>query len=487
MTEEVTVAVVGAGPAGLEAAITAAQNGAEVLVLDSYLRPGGQYFKQPPESFSAWDEPESGPAMRHRHEARELLQRLASTNVRVLTDAMVWGAFPVPERHGWLLTVHGPAVPSRIFAKTLILATGAYDRPVPFPGWTLPGVFTAGAVQTLLKYQRVLPGRRFVLSGSGPLQLAVAAQLLEAGADVAVVLEALHVPPWKGLKHLGALWGQVARLREGQYYWGVLREAGVPYRTGSSVVVAQGASEIESVTVARLDKEWRPILDSRETIDADTLVLGYGFVPATQLTRLLGCDHDYEPRWGGWLPRRNPQMQTTREGVYAVGDGAGIGGAALARIEGKIAGLDAARYVGCLTESAAKQGIAQLQTPLHRERRFARMLGDLFTPAAGLYTLANEDTVICRCEEVRLGQIKHALDAGARSAIEVKGLTRCGMGNCQGRICGELLPRIIARRLNEGGNDDDVEQIKAAGSFTVRPPIHPLPLSVLADAAEEDT
>jgi NADPH-dependent 2,4-dienoyl-CoA reductase/sulfur reductase-like enzyme len=484
MIEETAVAVVGAGPAGIEAALTAAQNGATVTLLDSYPRPGGQYLKQPPEEFFGWDETKPAVILKQNKDAANLFNQLAESNVRLYTGVTVWGAFAEPEREGWLLTMHGPDAPARLFAQTLILATGAYDRPIPFPGWTVPGVFTAGAVQTLLKYQRVLPGQRFVLSGSGPLQLAVAAQLLEAGAKVAAVLECIPMPPWKGLKHLGALWGQVARLREGRYYWEIVRKAGVPYKTGSTVIAAHGETELEAVTVAKLDREWQPVSGSEEIIKADTLVLGYGFVPATQLSRLLGCVHDFEPEQGGWVPRRDSQMQTTLPGVYAVGDGAGVGGAALARVEGRMAGLDAARHTGTLAVAEAQRAIRQQQASLSRERRFAGMLGDLFTPGAGLYTLADDNTIICRCEEVKLEQITQAIEIGARSLTEVKGLTRCGMGNCQGRICGDMLSRIIARELDTNGDGSTPAKIEATGTFTVRPPIHPIPLSVLAEAAD---
>jgi len=478
VTRRVELAVVGAGPAGMEAAITAAKAGVEVAIIDGYAQPGGQYFKQLAAPFQGAADP------LHRPESEAVFKRLAGADTQLFTNTVVWGAFPADDAGEWLLTLHGPSAPARLQAKALILATGAYDRPIPFPGWTLPGVMTAGAAQTLLKNQRVLPGRRVLLSGTGPLQLAVAAGLIHAGAEVTAVLEGAPGLPWRGIKHLPALWGQGKRLREGWHYRRTLQQAGVPLRFGQAVVEARGNEQVQEVVVARLDSDWRPVSGSEQTYHVDTLIIGYGFIPATQLSRVLGCEHHFKPEQGGYVPRRNALMQTSLPGVYAVGDGAGIGGAALSQVEGRIAGLAAARQIGHIDEHKLQAALARQQPALAREQRFAKMLGGLFTPGPGLYTLAADDTQICRCEEVRLAEIKEAAAAGAQNVNEVKGITRAGMGNCQGRICGELVARAL---VNASGskNESYTQQVEAAGVFTARPPIHPLPLSVLAEAGRE--
>jgi NADPH-dependent 2,4-dienoyl-CoA reductase/sulfur reductase-like enzyme len=472
------LAIVGAGPAGLAAAVAAAEAGVKTTLIDSYPQPGGQYFKQLPADFA----PENDRAT-HQAEAEPLFGRLGRAGVRLLVDTLVWGAFPEPAAEGqWQLTMHGPEAPARLQSQALILATGAYDRPIAFPGWTLPGVMTAGAVQNLLKSQRVLPGRRFVLAGTGPLQLAVASHLVRAGAEVVAVLEGAR-PGLGHLKHTLAMRGQGSRLREGWDYWRSLRRAGVPLRLGWGVVAAEGEAEVETVRVARLDDEWRPVAGSEESLAADTLVIGYGFLPSTELSRLLGCEQEFRPGYGGDVPRRDEWLQTSLPGVYAVGDGAGLGGAELARLEGRLAGLAVARRLGQLSETALKAARRSLAGALARERRFARMLAELFSPAPGLYHLADEETLICRCEEVSLAQIKEVVRGGARTVNEVKGLTRCGMGNCQGRICGQLAAHAIVAAQGRPGGANYWAQVDAAGRFSVRPPIHPLPLGVLAEAA----
>ena len=481
MTEQVELAVVGAGPAGIQAALAAARAGVSVVLIDGYPRPGGQYFKQLPAAFRADDR------SRHGQEAAAVLERLALSNVRLLPDTDVWGAFPAPDG-AWELDLchrdgsrYGPSYPSRIVAPALVPATGAHDRPLAFPGWDLPGVMAAGAAQTLIKSQRVLPGRRVLLSGTGPLQLAVAASLARAGADVVAVLEGLAPGP-RALPLLTALWGQWPRLAEGWDYGRVLASAHVRYRFGWSVVEARGRDEVEGAVIARIDPQWRPIPGTEETVAVDTIVIGYGLVPRVELSRLLGCEHAYHPQQGGFVPRRDAEMQTTLPGVYAAGDGAGIGGAELAAIEGEIAGIAVARRLGHLAEGAAGRELARLGGLLARQQRYARMLGLLFTPGPGLDALATDDTTICRCEEVTLGDIRQALADGAQTVEEIKAVTRLGMGNCQGRICAEQAARLFAR---EAGLGEDYLRSLAGGIFTPRPPIQPVPLAVMASAEVE--
>jgi NAD(P)H-nitrite reductase large subunit len=256
----------------------------------------------------------------------------------------------------------------------------------------------------------------------------------------------------------------------------------VPLRFGWTAIEARGDGKVEEAVIGRLADDWDLIPGSQQTVSVDTLIVGYGFIPSTELGRLLRCQHEFRPELGGYVPHRDDKMQTSLPGVFAVGDGAGIGGADLARLEGHVAGLAAARRLGAVDETAAQEAISRQQPALVREHRFARLLGDLFTPGPGLYRLATDDTVICRCEEVRLGEIRDAVAGGSQTANEVKGLTRAGMGNCQGRICGELVARAIASELSVlGGHPLDLE---AVGVFTARAPIHPLPLSALAKAAE---
>jgi len=438
-----------------------------VLLIDRYAAPGGQYFK--PVAGATADQ-------RYPAAARDLLHRLRQLpTVHTLPQTTVWGAFPAPDENGWLLTLHGADAPDVVRARAVILATGAYDRVIPFPGWTLPGVITAGAAQTFAKHQGVAPGQRIVVAGTGPLLPVAAANLAAAGATVLGVYEGAQIRPGQLWRALRLLPGQGGRLRELAAALRRLIRHRIPYRWGMGITAAAGDTGVAQVTVARLDRSWRPRAGTARTLAADTAVVGCGFHSAGRLARLLGCALDLQPERGGLLPQRNRQMETSRPGIFAAGDGAGIGGVQLARIEGRIAGTAAAAGVGYLTAAAVEKVIAAEHKSLVREKRFAQFLADTFSPGPAVYDRITAETLICRCEEVPFSTLRRAAADGALTADAVKGLTRCGMGSCQGRICEQTAVQLLAR---EHGMDP-----AAAGAFTIRPPLEPLTMGELAKTA----
>ena len=457
MTEPIEIVVVGAGPGGLSAALAAAQAGARVALVDNNRQPGGQYFRQPAREFR-------GAASPHQRQGADLWQRVQAAGVHWWAETTAWGAAETR-----VLTLAGNHAPSSIQPPAIILATGTYERTVAFPGWTLPGVMTAGAAQTLLKEQHLLPGKKILLVGTGPLQLVLAAELVRAGAHVVAVLEGAPIFQ-KGAAHLGSLWGQWERVVEGASSWLTLASHAVPYRTSWGIVAANGNRQVTSATIARLDAAWQPVAGSEEQIACDTICLGYGFIPFTALAQLLGAQMTWQPELGGDVPTRDANLQTSAPGVYAVGDGAGIGGAALAQVEGEIAGIAAAAQLGHHADTAA-QKIQALLPRLTRERQFQKMYAALFTPGAGLDTLARDETILCRCEEITQADVRRAIALGANSAGEVKSITRGGMGDCQGRMCSHLLAHAIARETQQ--------TLAQVGRVRPRPPLFPTPIPVL--------
>jgi D-hydroxyproline dehydrogenase subunit alpha len=481
MTIKVDVAIIGAGPAGIEASLAAAGAGMDVVLIEDGPRPGGQYYKQLPSKYA------SSGSTKTQKEGMQLLQRLADSDVRLLTHTLVWGCFAEPADENYLLTLYqkdpqdpdAPDSPYRLEAKTLVLATGAYDYPVPFPGWTLPGVITAGAGQIMVKSQRVRPGQRVLLSGSGPLQLALAAQLVQAGAEVVAVLES-SFSFGTALRHAPAMWGQWKRMAEGWDYARTLVGAGVPYKLGWSVTEARGDGEVQEAVIARLDPNGKPQAGTEQTLKVDLVVTGFGLLPNTAAARLVGCKHEYKPEAGAYVALRDDTMQTSMPDVYVIGDAGIIGGAEMGQLEGKIAGIASAMRGGFMEENKARALLANLKPSLKRQKRFADFLQVAFAPGAGLPSLATEDTILCRCEEVTLGDVREAAAWGARSVTEIKAITRTGMGNCQGRICERLVARALADELAEEG-----ATIESVGSYSVRPPLHPLPLFALAEATDK--
>lgn len=456
MRDYTEVAVVGAGPGGLSAALAAARAGARVTLIDMYQSMGGQYLRE------AASRSAGRPSSRQVR-GRRLRDRVIAAGVRVLTETTVWGTFG-----GKVLALQGEDAPACLQAESIIIATGAYEKAVAFPGWTLPGVMTTGAAQVLLG-QGVVPGKRVLFAGTGPMQLLTAMEVVQAGGKAVSVLEGRRdVGPLS--EALKGAWGQWARMAEGVRSYCSLLARGVRIRLGWGILAASGEGEVAQATVARLDSCWRPIPGTEETVLCDTICLGYGLVPSTALLAIMGARLVLRPEVGDEIPQRDDLMQTDVPGIYAVGDCAGIGGGQLALLEGDIAGIAAAAHAGHRLPEM-ENALSALKAPLIRERRFQRLYTSLFTPGPGAYELATDDTVLCRCEETAQSELRRAIDLGADTANEVRAIARCGMGNCEGRMCAQIIARFVARETGHS--------LTHVGLFRPRPPIYPLSIGQL--------
>jgi thioredoxin reductase len=461
--KEFELVVIGAGPGGIAAAVEAAKAGLNAIVLDENSKPGGRIYGQHNEGFSLTDPKFMGPDY---EKGKELLAEFNAyrDKINYLEDVLVFGTF---ENRVMAFQQAGKGK-SLTFDK-LVVATGAYERPVPFPGWTLPGVLTAGSAQTLVKMQRVLPGKNILFAGTGPLQLVVANQVLDAGGKVEAVLEAGEIDNW--MKLLGGFRGNWGLLTDGLQYMRGIRKAGVPMLRKHIIVEARGDGRIEEAVIAEVDKAWRPIEGTFRTLEVDTVCTGYGLVPSNEITRLVGCRHTYEPRLGGWVPVRKDDMETSVEGVYAVGDGAGVAGSSIAVLDGRIAGISLAQSLGRISSDEAKKMKKPLRDSMKKIQRLRDVLDEMSVPRAGLYELANDETIICRCEELTLGDLKGVISGGVREINEIKRLTRMGMGRCQGRMCGPTVQEILARLTGKPADE--------IGYFYQRPPTKLVSLDML--------
>jgi NADPH-dependent 2,4-dienoyl-CoA reductase/sulfur reductase-like enzyme len=363
-------------------------------------------------------------------------------------------------------------------ARRVLVAPGAHDRAVVFPGWTLPGVVTAGGAQTLVKTQRVLPGRKLVFAGSGPLALAFPAQLCGHGADVALVLEAGPAPGVRdAARLLGAARGNARLLRDAAAYRSTLLRRRVPLRYRRIVVGAEGDGRVERVVHARADADWRPVPGTEESVEADTLCVGYGFFPSVELLRLAGCDFAYDEDLGGPVVAVDGWLRTTVPGVLAAGDGTGVAGSYAAIDEGRLAALGAAHDLGALSADEAERRAAPVRRRLRQKERFRQALRRLHRIGPGIYELATGETVVCRCEEVSARGIDVAVEATADVNV-VKTLTRAGMGLCQGRNCQRQVAAAIARRHGA--------PIGTLPVATPRAPVRPVAIGAIADHSLED-
>jgi NADPH-dependent 2,4-dienoyl-CoA reductase/sulfur reductase-like enzyme len=437
--EQVEILVLGGGAGGLTAAAVAAEAGAEVVLVDERPNPGGQFYKQP-----AGDPPWNDAQFAG---GRRLIARARAAGVRFVAGT-AWST-SLPLR----VEVFGEQGARSFRPRKLVVATGAFERPLPVPGWTLPGVMTTGAAQTLVRSYGVLPGRRVLVAGNGPLNLQVAGELRRAGAEVVAVAEAAPRPGMRSFGQLAAM----AAAAPGA----TVRGAGYLARTRT---VMRWGTCLAKVTVAGNGLHAR--LDDGSAWDVDTVAMGYGFLPANELLRLLGCRHRYDPARGHLVAERDAHCRTTVPDVLAVGDCCGLGGAAAAEAEAAIAGAAA----------VGRKPDPQAQRALARHRRFQAALWAMFAAPPADWAATDAATAVCRCEEVELGAVQAALSAGATSLAAIKRATRAGMGRCQGRYCGPLLAELLHQRT--GRSLDEL------AFFAPRPPVRPVPLGAIATAEE---
>ena len=408
------VVVVGAGPAGIAAACMAADRGRKVTVLDNSPWLGGQIWR------GALAHSGHGPA-------RHWIDRLQKSGVTVLSNAT---AFAAPSSH--VLLAETPDGVLELSWKKLVLAPGARERFLPFPGWTLPGVVGPGGLYAMVKSGWPIAGKRVVVAGSGPLLLAAADGLKQAGARVSSVAEQAD---WSQVLRFGmSLLRYPGKLLQGV---GVkARLLGVPYRCGCWPVKAEGTARLERITLTNGSRSW--------TEDCDYLACGFHLVPNVELPCLLGC------ALAGGFVRVDQFQLTSVPDVFSAGEPTGIGGADCALVEGQIAGLTAAE---------AYDGARALFDQRAAWHRFRANLHRTFAPRPELRQLAAPDTIVCRCEDVRLAELQQC-----ESLRAARLHTRCGMGSCQGRTCGAAVQFLF-------GWEND----------SVRPPLFPVRLASLAN------
>ncbi|WP_217205996.1 FAD-dependent oxidoreductase [Streptomyces sp. AC550_RSS872] len=460
------IAVLGGGPAGLSAAVAAATQGSRTVLIEAGARPGGQYWRH--------RDGDDG-ALHHGWGQFRRLQRKSAAH-HLLDHRFghsIWHVERTAE--GFVTHTTCDDVPRTLRSRTVIVATGAYDRQLPFPGWTIPGVFTAGAVQALLKGQGVLAGKRIAVAGTGPFLLPVAAGLAEGGATVVGVFEAGR--PTAFGRHPIATLRNLPKLAEGAGYLSTLLKHRIPYRTRTTVVVAHGTDTVTGATVARLDDQWRMVPGSAREIDCDTVAVGYGFTPQTEIPLQLGCEMARDAD-GSLVARVDSRQRSTADGVYLAGEVCGVGGAQLAVTEGELAGLHASYTTH--GSSVDRRRLTLLLRRRAAQRSFAAAMHQAYPVRDGWQSWLDEGTTVCRCEEVTAGTIREAVgDLGATDPRAVKLYARPGMGLCQGRVCGYATTCLVARANDRQPTADDLRGMAA------RPVAQPLTLGALA-AGDDD-
>ena len=463
---EVELIIIGGGPAGITAATEAARIGASVALIDENENLGGKVFGPTGNGIkgSASDKIEKD----IRSQILKDFNRV-SDKICVFLNTEVWDI--VDQR----IVLLSPRAGSdkqikRIKGEKLIISIGAFEKAIPFPGWTLPGVFSVGGLNTLVK-KKILPGERFLLAGAGPLQLVLANHLINAGANLSAIVNAAS------LRDITASAFQLfasidsLKLRSGFDYLRNIKRHNIPIYRSHIISRILGTSEVEKAEIVEVDRSWNPVRGTEKEINVDTIAYGFGLIPCTELTRLCGCKHIYDEHLGYWRVELNDRMETTVPGVFAAGDGLTIKGYSAAIEEGRVAAIEACTQLDRVDKREVDRLLRPSLRKLRRFNRFGQIMDSLSAPRPGVFNILSDDTIVCRCEEVTVRDVISAVADGARDVNDIKRRTRLGMGHCQGRICGQVINELMWKFSGIR---------KARDIFTSRIPAKPVSFECLA-------
>ena len=468
MKHQYELLVIGGGPAGMAAAAEAARRGVEVALVDEQDAAGGQIYRGLDRVSAAVVECLG----RDYADGRLLLERFRQSGAEYLRNASVWY---LDQRLEPGLLIGGRS--RFVSCDRLILATGAQERPMPLPGWELPGVMTAGGAQVLLKSGGIVPQGRTILAGSGPLLLLLATQYLRAGVKISALLDT--TPKGRLIRALALLPRALPAfdyLAKGMSMLREIGRAGIPVYRHVGDLKAQGEGRLASVAFRSPSTSRSG--ETRIELDCDLLLLHQGVIPDLRLPLAAGCQVRWHHRQQSWVVDVNKWGQSNLSRVFVAGDCADIGGARVAELQGRMCAIEAAQSLGKLDAVERDRDAAPIEAGIRRHRAVRPLLETLYAPAMP-FRLPPDDTLVCRCEEVSAGQIRAAARAGCVGPNQAKAFTRCGMGPCQGNLCATTVASLIA--------DENGLSLDEVGFFRVRPPLRPITLGELADVDRRDS
>jgi hydrogen cyanide synthase HcnB len=458
-----SVVIVGAGPAGIRAAQTLAAHGLRPLVIDEAPRSGGQIYRRTPDAIVRDPREIYGFEARQAKRLHTMFDDLVP-KIDYWPNSLVWSA------QDQTLHVLSRSGPRQVHWDRLIIATGAVDRILPFPGWELPGVYTLGGAQVALKYQACAIGRRPIFVGTGPLLYLVAYQYAKAGLEVAGVFDT--APRWAKLHALPGLLSMTGSALKGFYYLSMLVARGIAVRSDIRPLAAcAGRSGSVSAFV------WRDGRGREHQAECDSLATGFGLKSETQLADLCGARFRFDHLQRQWLPEQDDRGRASVPGIYLAGDGGGIRGAGAAELTGERAALVALGDLGSPTNARRVTAINRTLAAVDRFRSALERIA--FPFPSDIVAKLPDELMICRCEGITAGALRHASTSlGAGELNRAKALSRVGMGRCQGRICEPIAAELLAATRGI-----PVDQV---GRFRAQAPVKPIPMNLFAEKPVHD-
>ena len=459
------IVIVGGGFSGILAANILSEHGLSTLVVDENLNLGGQFLRSHPDQYQ---QPRAFRGLKRF--GLECAKSLALKSIRIMTRTEVLGITKNKE-----LLLH--TVDEHLYVikpKVVLLATGAREKFIPFKGWTLPGVLSTGATQILLKGSGVLPPRATIVGGAGIFPYAVAAEIYKHGHRAQAILDQNHLVD--KIKFAGGLLHEKSKIGEGFLYTAKLSLSRTPIKFGVKILEARGHKSLEEIVTVKIDGNGRALPGSETVYPCEWLATGHGFVANIELAQQAGCRLEYDANKGGWIVDIDANLETSVPGIFAAGEITGIAGATKAVTEGKLAAQAILLKLGKISEAKFAEKTIQLKRNRKKHLRFGNHFNSLHKVEKEVVRNIADETIVCRCEDISMAEIKRAISQGCVTADAVKKAVRPGMGICQGRTCAPIIYETIAAHRRT--------RLEHILPLSVRMPLKAVPLKMLARKTE---
>ena len=449
--KEYDVIIIGAGPSGVKAALKCSKKDLKVLIVDSNENSGGQIYRAPPKSYIK----KGKKSLEENLIQIKFSEKIKKNNIDTAYNHTVWQVSP-----GFKIDAFNEEGAVQWNARTLIVATGSYEKIIPFEGWTTPGVIGLAACTIMLKSHQTIPANKIILAGNGPLLILVAYYVLKFGGKVDAIIDTSSKIKW--IKSMFSLVLNPKNFIQGISWILKIFFSRVPIYSNSLVTKTIKTNNGISVEIQNIKNK------KIKNIDTEVLAVGHGLIPSSDITRLLKLDHLYNELKGGWITRLDKNFRSSMKGLYITGDGSGISGAIAAEDKGELAAYAVLKDLDIINEKEFKNKTHKILKRLNRYEIFAKGIAELnFTPQSLIKNI-NNNTILCRCEDITKKEIINAVNNGAKNLNQIKSWTRFGMGPCQGRTCQYSVAKVVSEHLK--CNIEDL------GYLTGRTPLRPFPL-----------